>query len=134
MGKDIFGLPNSFEKSVVRQAYNPFGVSKKENKRQPVSLSQKNEVLARQNNRCARCHKPLDMRAKHLDHKKEVYKGGKSKINNLQYLCANCHNIKTHEDKLRKVEKRRNSKPSQNNVYGLPNNKNLFKNQGGLFG
>ncbi|MEK6885615.1 MAG: HNH endonuclease signature motif containing protein [Nanoarchaeota archaeon] len=91
-----------------------FGATpKKKNKRQPVSTSQKNEVLARQNNKCARCHKPLDMRAKHLDHKKEVYKGGKSKISNLQYLCANCHNIKTHEDKLKKVEKRRNSKPKQ---------------------
>jgi len=51
--------------------------SKKRPKRQPVSLSQKNEVLARQKNRCAMCHRLLDMRAKHLDHKKEVYRGEK---------------------------------------------------------
>jgi len=93
-------------------------------KRQPVSTSQKNEVLARQKNRCAKCHKLLDMRAKHLDHKKEVYKGGKSTISNLQYLCAICHNIKTHKDKLKKVEKRRITPKKQN--YGIlginPNN------------
>jgi len=47
------------------------------------------------------------MRATHFDHIKEVYKGGKSTISNLQALCANCHHIKTHEDKLKKTEKKK---------------------------
>ena len=76
-------------------------------KTQPVSKSQKNEVLARQKNKCAKCHKLLDMRATHFDHATEVYKGGKSIIKNLQALCANCHSIKTNEDRLKQVEKKR---------------------------
>lgn len=115
MAKDMFGFTTKLPKLDM------YGNLVKKITRQPTSTSQKNEVLARQGNRCARCHKVLDMRAKHLDHKKEVYKGGKSKISNLQYLCANCHNIKTHEDKLKQVEKRRSSRPKQNNPFGLPN-------------
>lgn len=90
----------------------------KKNKREPVSKSQKNEVLARQKNKCIGCKKPLDMRATHFDHIKEVYKGGKSRISNLQVLCANCHNVKTHEEKLKKVEKRR--KVNTGNYYINP--------------
>lgn len=80
---------------------------KKNSKREPVSRSQKNEVLALQKNKCAICKKLLDMRATHFDHIKEVYRGGKSRVENLQALCANCHNIKTHKEKLKKVETRR---------------------------
>jgi len=90
MGDLVFGMP-----------------IKGKNKRQPISISQKNEILARQKNRCAICKKLLDMRIKHFDHIKEVYKGGKSKVNNLQALCLNCHAKKTHKDRLRKVESRR---------------------------
>jgi 5-methylcytosine-specific restriction endonuclease McrA len=97
------------------------GSNKRENIREPVSKSQKNEVLARQKSKCTRCHKLLDPRAMHFDHIKEVYKGGKSTIANLQALCANCHNIKTHEDKLKKVEsKRKKTSKEDNNPFGLP--------------
>src|SRR3989338_6539043 len=112
MVKDMFGI------KMTHDIYgNPL---KKSNKREPVSKSQKNEVLARQKNRCARCKKPLDMRATHFDHIKEVYKGGKSKIDNLQALCANCHNVKTHEEKLKKVENRRETNSSKNNYFINP--------------
>lgn len=62
------------------------------------------------------------MRALHFDHIREVYKGGKSVINNLQALCANCHNIKTHNEKLKKVEKRRvnNNKEKRGNYWINP--------------
>ena len=87
--------------------HNIYGNPLRKNDRQPISKSQKNEILAKQKNKCANCKKLLDMRATHFDHIKEVYKGGKSIIANLQALCANCHNIKTHKDKLNKVEKKR---------------------------
>lgn len=99
MARDIFG------NQITHDIYG--SLLKKTNKREPISKSQKNEVLARQKNRCARCRRLLDMRATHFDHVKEVYKGGKSRIDNLQALCANCHNVKTHEEKLKKVENRR---------------------------
>src|SRR3989338_599854 len=87
-----------------------FGLDPKYNskpKRESIAKSQKNEVLARQKNKCAMCKKNLHMRATHFDHVKEVYKNGKSTISNLQSLCANCHNIKTHDDKLKKTEKKK---------------------------
>jgi len=92
----------------------------KPNRREPVSKSQKNEALARQKNKCMRCKKLLDMRAMHFDHIKEIYKGGKSRIKNLQALCANCHNVKTHEEKLHKVEKRRRTANSSTNYFINP--------------
>ena len=107
-----------FDNQITHDIYgNPL---KKSNKRKPVSRSQKNEVLARQKNRCTMCKKLLDMRATHFDHIKEVYKGGKSKIDNLQALCANCHNVKTHEEKLKKVENRRETNSSKNNYFINP--------------
>ena len=60
------------------------------------------------------------MRAKHFDHVKEVYKDGKSRISNLQALCANCHSIKTHKEKLQKVEKRRKTNKSSGNYFVNP--------------
>ena len=83
---------------------------KPKHRREPVSKSQKNEVLARQKNKCARCKRHLDMRAVHFDHIKEVYKGGKSRVSNLQALCTNCHSIKTHEGRLKEKEKKKPKK------------------------
>jgi len=116
-------MPNPFGLPTFKTPKLDLGIgnAKKENIRGPVSKSQKNEVLARQKSKCARCHKLLDPRATHFDHIKEVYKGGKSTVDNLQALCANCHNIKTHEDKLKKVEsKRKKSSKEENNPFGLP--------------
>lgn len=84
-------------------------------KREPVTKSQKNEVLAIQKNKCAKCNKQLDMRATHFDHIKEVYKGGKSVISNLQALCANCHSIKTNKDKLKKAEEKKSKTTNNKN-------------------
>lgn len=102
MEKDVFG--NKITHDIYGRPL------KKQIKRQPISKSQKNEILSQQKNKCAHCKKMLDMRATHFDHIKEVYRGGKSVINNLQALCANCHNIKTHKEKLKKVEINRKNK------------------------
>ena len=109
MARDFMG------NEITRDIYG--NLLKTENKREPVSQSQKNEVLARQKNRCTKCKKTLDMRAKHFDHVKEVSNGGRSRIGNLQALCANCHSIKTHQEKLQKVEKRRKSNKSSSGNY-----------------
>ena len=96
-----------------------FGVNHKKNKREPIAQSQKNEILAKQKNNCAKCKEPLDMRSKHFDHIKEVYKGGKSRTNNLQALCVTCHAIKTHKEKLQKVEKRRKINKKSINYFKI---------------
>lgn len=109
-----------------------FGLSpkKEKSKRESVAKSQKNEVLARQKNKCARCKKLLDMRATHFDHIKEVYKGGKSTVSNLQALCANCHNIKTHKDKLKQTEKKK-AEARKKNEPSLFGGGNLFGSSSG---
>ena len=109
MAIDIFG------NKITRDIFgNPLA---KKDKRQSVSRSQKNEILSKQRNKCAVCKKSLDMRATDFDHIKEVYKGGKSRVGNLQALCANCHNVKTHEEKLKKVETRRKTNNSGTGNY-----------------
>ena len=121
MAKDIFG------NKVTHDIYGrPI---KRQTKRQSISRSQKNEILAQQKNKCIHCNKMLDMRATHFDHIKEVYKGGKSVINNLQALCANCHNIKTHKEKLKKVEAKREKRIEKKYIINpLTGRKELEKN------
>jgi len=115
-----------------------FGLNSKKKtkpKRESVAKSQKNEVLAKQKNKCAMCKKPLDMRATHFDHIREVYKGGKSTISNLQALCAICHNIKTHKEKLKKTERnkakarriKKNDSTFGGNIFGAPSKKKKSK-------
>ncbi len=126
MQKDIFG---------DKLTHNIYGRPlKKQTKRQPVSKSQKNEILARQKNKCAHCRKMLDMRAIHFDHIKEVYRGGKSVINNLQALCTECHAIKTHNERLKKVENKRNSKTKKEYwINPLTGKKEIKNNNWSLF-
>ena len=126
---------DSFAPKRGRKNSNPFGggldfglgpKSNSKPKRESVAKSQKNEVLARQKNKCAMCKKPLDMRATHFDHIREVYKSGKSTVSNLQALCANCHNIKTHKDKLKQTEKKKvqarkkDDSPFGGSIFGAP--------------
>ena len=103
-----------------------FGVNSNKNKREPVAKSQKNEVLLRQHNKCAMCKKELNSVSTHFDHIKEVYKGGPSTIKNLQALCANCHSLKTHKDKLKATEKKKaNNRNGNDSIFG-GTSKSLF--------
>lgn len=63
----------------------------KENKRQPVSRSQQNIVLDRQNGRCAECGDKLKAVSTKFHHRKPVCEGGKSTTSNLVALCSGCH-------------------------------------------
>jgi len=108
-------LKNIFENKVTYDIYGR-PLSKK-NKREPVSKSQKNELLLKQKNRCKACRNILYPTHTHFDHVKPIADGGRSIISNLQALCANCHNIKTHKDRLKKVEKKRRSSESGKDDY-----------------
>ncbi len=111
MTKGIFG------NEITHDIYgNPL---KRENKREPITKSQKNEVLARQKNRCANCRKLLDMRTVEFDHIKEVYRDGKSRVNNLQAFCSDCHKIKTHNHRLKKIENKRKINNQNNGNYWI---------------
>jgi hypothetical protein len=131
---NIWGQPIGGSKKKSNNVFGSslcFGLNSKSEKpkRESVATSQRNAVLARQKNKCARCGKLLDMRAVQIDHIKEVYKGGKSTVSNLQALCSSCHSIKTHEDKLKQTEKKkaeaRNKKDESpfGSVFGSPSKK-----------
>ena len=97
-----------------------FGSSKKENRdsRRAFSQTQKKEILYQQNNKCAKCHKKLDPREIEFDHKKPWASGGRTITINGRALCAKCHKIVTHQDRLKKVDKKR-SKSKSDNLLGI---------------
>lgn len=78
--------------------------------RRTFSPTQRNEILHQQNNRCANCQKQLDPRDTHFDHKKPWADRGRTIIANGRALCGSCHNIITHEERLRRVDVKREPK------------------------
>jgi len=103
-----------------------FGSAKEkpEYERVPVTAEQKKAVLFRQKDKCAwpncRVHFHRDGVPPHFDHIKRVDKGGRSSISNIQALCPNHHQLKTHKENLKEVEKTRKKAKKKDN--------------GGLFG
>ena len=93
----------------------------KRDSRRSFTTTQKNEIWAQQNGKCAKCKSKLDPRTTEYDHGKEWAEGGKTTIKNGRALCANCHKLKTHRTRLKNVDKKR--KPKDDNSFG-----------GGLFG
>ena len=114
----------------------PFGLSprKKRDSRRAFSPTQKKAIWAQQGGKCAICHKPLDPRYTEYDHGKAWADGGKTTVKNGRALCANCHKLKTHKDRLKKIDKKRTTKrkdPMMEALWGTPSSQ---KNSGfGLF-
>jgi hypothetical protein len=91
----------------------PLGIKDKNegrDKRRSFTQSQKNQILYQQGGKCAICHKPLDPRTTQFDHKKAWADKGRTVTQNGRALHANCHAIKTHNDRLKKVDKRPSKK------------------------
>lgn len=87
--------------------------------RRAFSQTQKHEILHQQDNKCARCHRKLDPRAIQFDHAKPWASGGRTITQNGRALCGECHDIVTHAQRLKKVDKkRRTKKPS--NIFDIP--------------
>jgi hypothetical protein len=60
-------------------------------------------VFERARGRCEGCDQAQDWRAPprtwEVDHRIPVFRGGKTKLDNLQMLCLSCHNVKTNAEK-----------------------------------
>ena len=86
-----------------------FGTKSRRDSRRVFTKTQKNEIWAQQKGKCAvpRCHKPLDPRTVEYDHGRAWSAGGPTKIKNGRALCPECHKLKTHKERLEKVEKRK---------------------------
>lgn len=67
-------------------------------RRRKLTPTQKAEIVARQNGRCAICGREL-VGAVHMDHRIALGLGGADHPDNIQALCAiPCHREKTDED------------------------------------
>ena len=102
---------------------------KKKPKRKIIPKSIKDEVLVKQNYKCAKCKKTLPAR-KHFHHKKPVSKGGKNTISNIEALCPNCHSKHHHKESVKKAnakERKRNTNKKSNNPLDINWNPPNFK-------
>jgi 5-methylcytosine-specific restriction endonuclease McrA len=70
----------------------------------------KKEALARQKYKCARCREELDPRATHFHHKVSWASGGRTITKNEVALCSKCHDIITHAERLKIVDKKRKTR------------------------
>ena len=66
-------------------------------KRRHVSKRDKERILLRQRLRCNQCSSKLNT-ARELDHVTPLFVGGKDSTLNMQWLCCNCHCLKTKWD------------------------------------
>ena len=76
-----FGVPTKKQKNLWGAGLGLMQTSKKETERDTrrcFSPTQRKELLYQQNNKCARCHKPLDPRAIQYDHTKPWASGGRT--------------------------------------------------------
>jgi 5-methylcytosine-specific restriction endonuclease McrA len=98
---------------------NPFEDSDKPKRdsRRTFTKTQQKAIFQKQKGKCARCHKKLDLRATQFDHKKPWASGGRTTIANGRALCSECHDIVTHNERLRKTDKKRKRK--QTNPFSL---------------
>lgn len=99
-----------------------FGSKKSPSKRdgnRAFNQTQKKEILFQQNNKCARCHGSLDPRDIEFDHKKPWAANGRTITQNGRALHGSCHNIVTHQTRLKKVDRKRKPKPRTSNPFEL---------------
>lgn len=120
----LIAEPKELTKIVKNMPKDPFGLPSlnpsrpKRDSRRSFTSTQKKEILYQQDNKCAKCHKKLDPRAIQFDHRKPWASGGRTITRNGRALCGKCHDIITHNQRLKKTDKRRKKKPSS--VFDLP--------------
>jgi hypothetical protein len=94
----------------------------KRDTRRTFTATQKKEILYQQGGKCAssECqHKKLDPRATHFHHEKPWGSGGRTIIANGRALCADCHEIASHRQRVKDVDKKRPTRDS-NPFSNLP--------------
>ena len=99
----------------------PTSESKGRDSRRSFGQTQRKEILYQQDNKCAMCHDKLDPRATQFDHKKPWAAKGRTVTQNGRALCSKCHDIVTHQERLKKVDKRRKTKRDdpRNDPFGF---------------
>lgn len=83
----------------------------KRDARRAFGETQKKEILAKQDHKCAKCHKKLGV-AYHFHHIKSWSSGGKTTVENGRALCGTCHEEISHKERLKKSDKKRTTRDS----------------------
>jgi hypothetical protein len=91
---------------------------KKRDSRRSFTRTQKAEIWDQQNGKCAKCLKILKQRTVEYDHGKAWSDGGRTVVKNGRAMCAECHKLKTHKERLKKVNKKRKESKSSNFITG----------------
>lgn len=99
VNNNLFGFPGPFDKGTEKDT------------RRAFTATQKKEILAQQDFKCAHCHKKLGV-AYHFHHAKAWASGGKTTVKNGKVMCPTCHEEITHKERLRNVDKKREPKNS----------------------
>ncbi|NNN22542.1 MAG: HNH endonuclease [Acidimicrobiales bacterium] len=63
----------------------------RERERSKMSLDVRHRVLERDGRGCKYCGRGSDVVTLHVDHIRPISKGGRTELNNLQTLCADCN-------------------------------------------
>jgi hypothetical protein len=74
--------------------------------RRTFTQTQKLEILYQQNSKCAKCHEILDLRIVQYDHIKAWADQGRTITQNGAALHPNCHALKTHIERVKKIDKK----------------------------
>jgi len=106
MPKSPFDLPSPYTRKPKRDS------------RRAFSPTQKEAILSKQNGICVKCRKKLDPRAIHFHHKKPWSSGGRTTVANGKAVCGTCHEILSHKERLKKVDRKRKKK--QPSFFDLP--------------
>lgn len=93
----------------IKPIQNIFQTKPKRDTRKSFTTTQKKQILAQQDFKCAKCHNKLGV-AYHFHHAKSWSSGGKTIVKNGRALCANCHETERHKERLKKVDKKRQAK------------------------
>lgn len=84
--------------------------SEPKKKRKYIPKGDKIKVLERQNDKCAKCKKPINLKIAKFDHKKPIALGGSDTLRNIWALCPECDHIKTTQDRAKIAKKKQKEK------------------------
>lgn len=85
-------------------------------KRMKILAHDRSVILERQNGKCDKCGKELDLIHKlyEIDHKNALADGGEDSLDNYHALCLECHRKKTRRETTRRAKTKRSSVTSNN--------------------
>jgi nitrate/TMAO reductase-like tetraheme cytochrome c subunit len=114
IGSSVTGFKSSKTPRLKIPSSNLYPTQPKKYTRRAFTATQKKQILAQQDFKCAKCHKKLGV-AYHFHHAKSWSSGGKTTVQNGRALCADCHEIISHKERLKQVDEKR--KPRNTNPF-----------------